>query len=211
MTRTPFALALALAAALGAAGCAPLLVGTVAAGGVMVAVDRRQPDVMLQDERIEVQSGQRIGAKLKGDFHVNSTSFNRQLLLTGEVPNEAAKLDAEQAAAGVPDVRNVVNELRVAPASSLGARSNDAYVTSSVKARMVSANKFNPANVKVVTEAETVFLMGLVTRREADDATQIARTTSGVKRVVRVFEYMPDPAPKPAAAASKPAPEAPKQ
>lgn len=211
MMRTALVLVLALAAGLLATGCAPLVVGTVAAGGVLVAVDRRQPDVMLQDDRIELQAGQRIGAKLKGDFHVNSTAFNRQLLLTGEVPNEAAKQDAEQAAAGVPDVRSVANELRVAPASSLAARSNDAYLTSAVKARMVSANKFNPANVKVVTEAETVFLMGLVTRREADDATQIARTTSGVKRVVRLFEYMPDPAPKPAAAASKPAPEGPKQ
>lgn len=192
-------LVIALAAHL--SGCAPLVVGGAVAGGTLVAVDRRQPDVMASDERIELQAASKISDQLKDKGHVNVTSYNKQVLLTGEAATEALKQDAERIAAGVPEVKGVVNELRVAPPSELGARSNDTYITSVVKSRMVTAQKFNPVHVKVVTEAGVVYLMGLVTRKEADDATQIARTTSGVKRVVRVFEYLPDPAPKPAAAA----------
>ena len=170
------------------------------AGGAMVAVDRRQPDIMATDERIEIQTSSRISDKLKDQGHVNVTSFNRQVLLTGEATTEAFKQDAERIAQSVSEVRGVVNELQVAPPTSLGARSNDAYITSVVKSRMVGANKFNTVHVKVVTEASVVYLMGMVTRKEADDATEIARTTSGVKRVVRVFEYIQPPPAKPAAA-----------
>jgi osmotically-inducible protein OsmY len=181
-------------------GCAPLVVGGAVAGGTMVAVDRRQSEVMAYDERIEIQATNRITELFKDKGHINVTSFNKQLLLTGEAPTEALRQDAERAAATVPDVRSVVNDLQVRAPSDLAQRSNDTYITSVVKSRFVTAQKFNPIHVKVVTEAGTVYLMGLVTRREADDATQIARTTSGVKRVVRVFEYLPDAAPKPAAA-----------
>lgn len=181
-------------------GCAPLVVGGAVAGGTMVAVDRRQPDVMAIDERIEIQATNRITELFKDKGHINVTSFNKQVLLTGEAPTEALRQDAERAAATVPDVRSVVNDLQVRAPSDLAQRSNDTYITSVVKSRFVTAQKFNPIHVKVVTEAGTVYLMGLVTRREADDATQIARTTNGVKRVVRVFEYLPDAAPKPAAA-----------
>ena len=183
-----------------ASGCAPLIVGGAVAGGAMVAVDRRQPDIMATDERIEIQASDRISDKLKDQGHVNVTSYNRQVLLTGEATTEAFKQEAERIAQGVSEVRGVVNELQVAPPTSLGARSNDAYITSVVKSRMVSANKFNTIHVKVVTEASVVYLMGMVTRKEADDATEIARTTSGVKRVVRVFEYIQPPPAKPAAA-----------
>jgi osmotically-inducible protein OsmY len=155
---------------------------------------------MAYDERIEIQATNRITELFKDKGHINVTSFNKQLLLTGEAPTEALRQDAERAAATVPDVRSVVNDLQVRAPSDLAQRSNDTYITSVVKSRFVTAQKFNPIHVKVVTEAGTVYLMGLVTRREADDATQIARTTSGVKRVVRVFEYLPDAAPKPAAA-----------
>jgi osmotically-inducible protein OsmY len=181
-------------------GCAPLVVGGAVAGGTMVAVDRRQSEVMAYDERIEIQATNRITELFKDKGHINVTSFNKQLLLTGEAPTEALRQDAERAAATVPDVRSVVNDLQVRAPSDLAQRSNDTYITSVVKSRFVTAQKFNPIHVKVVTEAGTVYLMGLVTRREADDATQIARTTSGVKRVVRVFEYLPDTPPKPAAA-----------
>jgi osmotically-inducible protein OsmY len=198
MTRIVTASLLAFAALL--QGCAPLVVGGAVAGGAMVAVDRRQPDIMATDERIEIQATNRINELFKDKGHINVTSFNRQVLLTGEAPTEALRQDAERSAATTPEVRGVVNDLQVRAPSDLSQRSNDTYLTSVVKSRFVTAQKFNPIHVKVVTEAGTVYLMGLVTRREADDATQLARTTSGVKRVVRVFEYLPDPPPKPAAA-----------
>ncbi len=188
------ALAALVAATALLTGCAAVVVGGAAAGA-LVATDRRLPDVMLADERIELQASSRIADQLKTEGHVNVTSFNRQVLLTGEATTETLKQEAERIARGVPDVRGVVNDLAVAAPSSLGARSNDAYLTSVVKSRMVTARKFNPLHVKVVTEAGTVYLMGLVTRREAEDATQIARTTAGVRRVVRMFEFIPDPAP----------------
>jgi len=200
MTRIVTALLLVLAALL--QGCAAVVVGA-AAGGAMVAVDRRQPDVMATDERIEIQASSRISELFKDKGHINVTSFNRQVLLTGEAPTEALKQDAERAAATTPEVKNVINEMTIGPPTSFSQRSNDSYLTSVVKSRFVTAQKFNPIHVKVITEAGTVYLMGMVTKREADDATQIARTTSGVKRVVRVFEYLPDPPPP------KPAPAAP--
>jgi osmotically-inducible protein OsmY len=186
-----------------ASGCAPLIVGGAVAGGAIVANDRRQPDILATDERIEIQSSNRISERLKDQVHVNVTSFNRQVLLTGEATTEALKQEVERIVQGVPDVRSVMNELQIGKPSELGARSNDTYITSVVKSRMVTANKFNPIHVKVVTEAGVVYLMGLVTRKEADDATQVARTTSGVRRVVRVFEYIAEPAPKPPAEAPK--------
>jgi osmotically-inducible protein OsmY len=167
----------------------------------MVAVDRRQPDIMGTDERIEIQASSRISDIFKDKGHINVTSFNRQVLLTGEAPTEALKQDAERAAATTSEVKSVINEMTIGPPTSFSQRSNDSYLTSVVKSRFVTAQKFNPIHVKVITEAGTVYLMGMVTKREADDATQIARTTSGVKRVVRVFEYIPDPPPpKPAPA-----------
>jgi osmotically-inducible protein OsmY len=198
MTRIVTALLLVLAALL--QGCAAVVVGA-AAGGAMVAVDRRQPDIMGTDERIEIQASSRISDIFKDKGHINVTSFNRQVLLTGEAPTEALKQDAERAAATTSEVKSVINEMTIGPPTSFSQRSNDSYLTSVVKSRFVTAQKFNPIHVKVITEAGTVYLMGMVTKREADDATQIARTTSGVKRVVRVFEYIPDPPPpKPAPA-----------
>jgi osmotically-inducible protein OsmY len=202
MTRILTALLLVLAALL--PGCAAVVVGA-AAGTAMVAVDRRQPDIMATDERIEIQATDRINGIFKDKGHINVTSFNRQVLLTGEAATEALKQEAERAAATTQEARNVTNELAIGAPSSFSQRSNDSYLTSVVKSRFVTAQKFNPVHVKVVTEAGTVYLMGMVTKREADDATQIARTTSGVKRVVRVFEYIPDPPPPPKPAPAEPA------
>ena len=198
----PLVLALLALSAL-VSGCAPLIVGGAVAGGAMVAVDRRPPDIMASDERIELQASSRISDRLKDQGHVNVTSYNRQVLLTGEATTDALKQEAERLAQGVPEVKSVVNELHVGTPTSLGARSNDSYITSVVKSRMVTADKFNPIHIKVVTEGAVVYLMGLVTRKEAEDATQVARTTNGVRRVVRVFEYLPDPAPKAPAQAPK--------
>ncbi|HKY01128.1 MAG TPA: BON domain-containing protein [Burkholderiales bacterium] len=183
---------LMLAASVLLSGCAAVVVGG-AATAAAVAADRRQPDIVATDERIELTANQRIEPKAGPNGHVNVTSFNRVVLLTGEVPTSAIKAEAEAIAAAVPDVRHVVNELAVAPATSMESRSKDTYITGQVKARMVSGQKFNPLHVKVVTELANVYLMGLVTEKEAADAAAIAANTSGVRKVVRVFEYIPVP------------------
>ncbi len=182
-----------------ASGCAPLVVGAAAVGGTAVALDRRHTDVQLADERIEWTVSGRIGDKLKSQGNISVTSYNKQVLLTGQATTEPLKQEAEKLTGAVSEVRSVVNEVQVAAPSSLGSRTNDAYLTSQVKARFVGDQKFNPVHVKVVTDGSVVYLMGLVTRKEADEATHIARHVSGVKRVVRIFEYIPDPPPKPPA------------
>ena len=170
-------------------GCAAVAVGGAAATGVMVAEDRRTVGAMTEDEGIENKATSRISSKFS-DAHVNVTSFNRILLLTGEINSAAAKEDAGRIAQAVENVRTVYNELQVAGNSSMSARANDSYLTSKVKTRFVDGQKFNPLHVKVVTENGITYLMGLVKRREADAATEIARTTGGVQKVVRVFEYL---------------------
>ena len=170
-------------------GCAAVaLGGAAAAGGYMVGEDRRPVPVMTDDQGIEFRVANRVGEKYPG-AHVNATSYNYLVLLTGEAPNDAAKADIEQIARSVDKVRGVYNELQVAGSSSFPARANDSYITSKVKARFLDARRFNPVHVKVVTEAGTVYLMGIVKRQEANDASELARTTGGVQRVVRVFEY----------------------
>ena len=170
-------------------GCAPLVVGGAAATGVVVAEDRRTVGTITEDQAIELKAVNRIGDRVK-NAHVNVTSYNRMVLVTGEVADAAAKATAEKTAQGVENVRSVFNELAIGPNSALSARANDTYLTSVVKARFVDAQRFSPVHVKVVTEAGVVYLLGMVTRKEADAATQIARTTRGVQRVVRVFEYL---------------------
>jgi len=169
-----------------------LLVGGVATG-VVVATDRRQAEVMFADQRIEFSSGSRIGDAIKGQGHVNVTSYNNTVLLTGEVPTAQVRTEAEKVASEVPQVKSVINELQIAGTSSAASRSNDAYITSKVKGNFLGNGKFRPTDIKVVTEAGTVFLLGLVTHEEADAATEIARGTAGVQKVVRVFEYIVPP------------------
>jgi osmotically-inducible protein OsmY len=171
-------------------GCAAVAIGGVAAGGVMVAQDRRTVGTMTEDEGIEQKAVGRIGERFKDTVHINATSFNRIVLLTGEVPDAAAKTEVERITRGVENVRNVYNETQVSGLSSFTARSNDSIITSKVKGRFLDAGKFNTLHVKVVTENNVVYLMGLVKKQEADAATEIARTTSGVQKVVRVFEYI---------------------
>jgi osmotically-inducible protein OsmY len=155
-----------------------------------MASDRRTSGIFIEDQSIELKAQSRISDKLKDQVHINVASFNLALLLTGEAPNAALRAEAETIAQAVPSVRQVFNEVAIGPLSSFGNRSNDSYLTTKVKARMVDANKFNIVHVKVVTEAGVVYLMGIVTRKEAEDATEIARTTSGVTKVVRLFEYL---------------------
>lgn len=197
------ALVSVLAAAVLASGCAPVVVGAAAAGGVAVAVDRRTADTQLADERIEFTASKWIGEKILEQGHVNIVSYNKTVLLTGETTTEALKQEVAKLAAGATGVKDVFNEITIGPLAPLSSRSHDAYLTSVVKTHMVGDQKFNPLHVKVVTENGVVYLLGLVTRKEADDATNIARHVSGVKRVVKVFEYIPDP-PGPSTPLNKP-------
>jgi osmotically-inducible protein OsmY len=169
-------------------GCFPLAVTGVGAAAVMVS-DRRTTGTYIEDEAIEWKVIGKVRDRFR-NAHVNAVSFNRRVLLTGEAPDEEAKKQIEEAVRSIDNVKDVVNELEVAGASSLASRGNDALVTSNVKARMVNNGKFSPVHVKVVTEAGAVFLMGLVSVQEGDAAVEIARTTSGVSRVVKVFEYV---------------------
>jgi osmotically-inducible protein OsmY len=171
-------------------GCTAALVGGAAAGGYMVAEDRRTVGTITEDEGIELKALNRIGSQFKDGVHVNVTSYNRMVLLTGEVPDATTKAEVERIARAVENVRGVYNEIAVAGVSSFTVRSNDAIITSKVKANFIDAGKFNALHVKVVTENSIVYLMGLVKKSEAEEATQIARTTSGVQKVVRIFEYL---------------------
>jgi osmotically-inducible protein OsmY len=189
MNRRIATVLLVLSASVLTTGCFPLVVGGAAGGAAMIA-DRRQPDILATDQRIEWTMSQEIEGHLGARVHINVTSYNRQVLLTGEVTTPEGKAEIDNIAKRVHDVRKVFNEVQVGMPSPMNNRSNDTYITSQVKARMVSAQKFNPIHVKVVTEAKIVYLLGLVTQQEADEATEIARNTSGVQRVVRLFEYV---------------------
>jgi len=171
-------------------GCVPLVVGVGVAATASVATDRRTTGTQLDDEVIEDRASLEIQQRFKGDFHVNVTSYGGIVLLTGEVPAETAKADVEGIVRSNPKVRAVQDELVVGPVTDLGSRSNDTLITSKVKARFVEANKFQINHVKVVTERGVVYLMGIVTRDEGAAAGEIASTTSGAQRVVKVFEYI---------------------
>jgi osmotically-inducible protein OsmY len=170
-------------------GCAPLVVGGAAATGVWAAQDRRTVGSITEDQGIEFRMSRRVAERFREGVHLNITSYNRMVLLTGEVPDENTRNEIERIARAVENVRGVYNELAVAGVTSLTARTNDTLITSKVKARFLDG-RLNPLHVKVVTEAGVVYLMGLVNQQEAQDATEIARTTSGVQKVVRVFEYI---------------------
>ena len=170
-------------------GCIPM-VATGITSGVLASVDRRSLGTQTEDESIEWKASARVSEKLGDQAHTNFTSFNRKVLLTGEVPTADAKAEAETIVSGVANVQGVYNELVVGPVSSYSTRSNDSFITSKVKSRSVDTGKFNPVHVKVVTEAGTVFLLGMVTQPEADAAINVARTTAGVKRVVNLLEII---------------------
>jgi len=188
-TRTLFLLA-ALVPVL--AGCVGAAVVGAGAAGALIYADRRQAETIMTDEGIEIRAGNRISDKFGDRVHINITSYNRTVLLTGEVPDADVKAEIEKITAGVPNVKAISNELQIGALSSLQNRSNDAYLTSKVKARFIDANQFATNHVKVVTENGVVYLMGLVKQRESASAVEIARTTAGVLKVVRVFEVISD-------------------
>ena len=171
------------------AGCAPLVLGGAVVGG-MVAADRRTSGAQLEDQSIELKSINRISALVGERGHVNVTSYNRMVLITGEVATEADKAAVEQAVGQIDNVRTIVNELAVMAPTSIGSRSNDVVLTSKVKASLIDAKDLQANAFKVVTERGQVFLMGRVTEREANRASDVARSINGVQKVIRVFEIV---------------------
>jgi len=172
------------------AACVPLVIGGAVATGTMVATDRRTSGTVLEDNSIDVKASSRITSNLGERVHVNVTSYNRQVLLTGEVPSEQDKQLVEKVVSGVENVRNIVNELAVMGNSTLTQRASDALVTSRTKANLVDAKDLIASAFKITTERGTVYVMGRVTQREANRATEIITRTSGVQRLVRIFEIV---------------------
>ena len=183
--------ALAVATLSGAlAGCAPLIVGAAAVGTGLMVTDRRSSGAQIDDESIELRAASRLSDQFGDKAHINVTSYNRQVLLTGEAPTEQIKQQAEQVVSRVDNVRAIVNDIAVRAPTSLPARSNDVLITGKVRASFVDASDLQANAFKVVTERGNVYLMGRVTLREAERGTSIARQIPGVQRVVRVFEVM---------------------
>lgn len=172
--------------------CVPVVVGGAAATGVMAA-DRRTSGMYVEDENIELKSLGQLKASLPETAHINVTSFKGGVLLTGEAPTNEYKEHAANIVTKIESVKNVTNEIVVGHRSTLRSRGNDVFITSKVKTQFIKDKRFQANHVKVITESATVYLMGLVTNAEADAATEIARNTSGVAKVVKVFEYMETP------------------
>jgi osmotically-inducible protein OsmY len=186
--------------------CTPLLLTGAAVSGVMVATDRRSSGAQLEDQSIELKAQSRVG-QLGSQGNISVISYNRTALITGQVPTEAERVAVEQTVAGIENVRAVINELAVGANTSLTQRSSDAVISARIKAAFIDAADLQANSLKVTTEAGVVFLMGIVTEREATRATDLARGIDGVRKVVRVFEVVseealaklkPQPAPPPA-------------
>ena len=170
-------------------GCFPIIAAGVGTG-VVTAVNRRTLGTQTEDESIEWKAASRVTDELRARGNFNFTSFNRRVLISGEAASEEVKAEIAQIVSKIPNVSGIYNEVIIGPPSSLTQRSGDAFITSKVKSRSVDSGRFNPLQVKVVTEAGIVFLLGIVTQAEADSAIQVARTTSGVKKVVSLFEII---------------------
>ena len=194
MTTRPLALlrnaTLVALAALTLGGCAALVVGGAALGTALMVTDRRTAGVQIEDQSIELKAGTRIREAVGDRGHISVVSYNRMVLLTGEVASEADRAAIERTVSRIENVRSTVNELAVIGSSSMTARSNDAILTSKVKASFLDAKDLHANTIKVVTERATVYLMGRVSEREAVRATDLARGVSGVQKVVRVFEIL---------------------
>ena len=171
-------------------GCGALLVGGIVVGSAMVATDRRTTGAQVDDETIEVKSSSRMSETFGDRARIDTTSYNRMVLLTGEVPTAEDRTKAEQVAARVPNVSSVVNEITVGPLNTFGERSKDTYITTKVKTSLVDAKDLFANSIKVTTHRGVVYLMGRVTEREANRASEVARGVSGVVKVVRVFELI---------------------
>jgi osmotically-inducible protein OsmY len=170
-------------------GCFPVVAAGVGTG-VMMAQDRRSKDAFIEDQRMETRISNLIYKEFKGVMHVNVTSFNQKVLLTGEVPDEYTRIEIGKLVSSVENVRGLNSEVSISGNSSLVSRSNDSVITSNVKLRFLNNKNFNAEHIKVVTENGAVFLLGIVNRAEAEAAAEIASTTNGVQSVVKLFEYL---------------------
>jgi osmotically-inducible protein OsmY len=170
--------------------CAPLLLGGAAVSGALLYTDRRTSGTQLEDEGIELKAAGRLKQALNDSAHLNVTSYNRIVLVTGEVVAEGDRKTVDSTIAGIENVRSAMNEVAVGGNSSLTSRSNDAIITSKVKATLLDAKDVQANAIKVITERAIVYLMGRVTEREATRATDLARGVGGVQKVVRVFEIL---------------------
>lgn len=188
LARPVAALVLAAGAATLLSACAPLVVGGAMVGGVLVATDRRTSGAQVEDQAIELKAINRVREATGDRAHVNVTSYNRMVLLTGEAPSEQDRQAIEQAISRVENVRSLVNEIAIMGNTSLTARSNDVILASKVKATFIDARDVQANTIKVVTERGIVYLMGIVTEREGNRAAELARSISGVQKVVKVFE-----------------------
>ena len=176
-------------------GCAAVAFGGAVGGATVAAssaIDRRTTGTQIEDETIEVKAILAINkdAELKEQAHLNITSYNTVVLVTGEAPTEAMRQRAVDIVRSVNKVSHVYNEISIAAPSSMMARSSDSLTTSKVKARMIADRKLHSLYVKIVTEKGVVYLMGLVTRQESELAANIARQTGGVQKVVKLFQYI---------------------
>ena len=188
--RRPLALfALCGMTAISLQGCIEMAVGT-AVMGTIAATDRRTFGAQTEDKAIAVKGENRIGNMVGSAGHVNISSFNRKVLITGEVPDEATKTAVEREIADISGVQSIVNDLVVAPPTSFSSRSNDTLLTGKVKASLIDAQDISANSFKVVTERAVVYLMGRVTQREGTRASEVARGVAGVQKVVKVFEYI---------------------
>jgi osmotically-inducible protein OsmY len=189
MRRVLACVAIVLGTGAALTGCVPAVIAVGAGGTALVATDRRTTGTQVDDEGIELKIAQQANAQYGDRIHLNVTSYNGIVLLTGEVPDQGVWASVGNLAKTTEKVRVVQNELVVAPNTDMSQRTNDTYITSKVKTRMIEANKFPPNAVKVVTERGVVYLMGIVTRPEGAAAGETAATTSDVVRVIKLFEY----------------------
>lgn len=188
--RAAAGLALGVALALPALnGCAPVIVAAGIGASAMVVNDRRSTGAQLDDQSIELKIATSAGSSYGESIHVSVTSYNGTVLLTGEVPTTVVRDDIVTVAKGTARVKKVDSYLVVGPNTDTASRANNSFITSKVKTRFVESDKFSTTHVKVVTERRVVYLMGIVSRAEGDAAAQVAATTSGVTKVVKIFEY----------------------
>ena len=180
------------AAAVSLQGCVALIVGG-AVMGTFAATDRRTFAAQAEDKAIVIKGETRMANLLGGAAHINVSSFNRRALLTGEVADERAKEAAEREIRSIDGVQSVANELQIGPITTYSVRSNDALISTKVKASFVDTKDLYGSAFKVITENGTVFLMGRVTQREGNLAGEVARGVSGVRKVVKIFDYIGEP------------------
>lgn len=193
MTPLPTRLLAALALSLPLLGaCVPALIATGAAGTAISYHDRRSTGIQADDETSEWKGSNRVPARYRDDTNINFTAFNRVLLVSGEVRSEQARADIGDMAERIEGIRKVHNELQIAPASTLGSRSNDVFISSKYKARLLDNDQVASNHVKPVTENGVLFVLGIVSEREAKAAIAIARSTAGVRKVVNLLEILPD-------------------